>query len=41
MSSVDKMTMDATPDTAQTSAPTPTPSNVPNLLRVGTIPDNT
>jgi hypothetical protein len=41
MSSVDKMTMDATPDTAQTSAPTPTPSTVPNLLRVGTIPDNT
>jgi len=38
---VDTMTADATPDTSYTSAPTPAPSNVPNLLRVGTIPDNT
>lgn len=38
---VDKMTEQATPDTAMTSGPTPSPSNVPDLLRVGTIPDNT
>lgn len=40
-SNVDKMTSQATPDTSMTSAPTPSPSTVPNLLRVGTIPDNT
>ena len=40
-SQVDTMTSQATPDTSYTSPPTPAQSNVPNLLRVGTIPDNT
>jgi len=40
-SNVDKMTTDATPDTTSTQAPQRPMSNVPDLLRVGTIPDNT
>ena len=41
-SNVDKMTADATPDTTATSGGGGAPmSNVPDLLRVGTIPDNT
>ncbi len=40
-SNVDTMTQQATPDTAMTSAPQRPMSNVPDLLRVGTIPDNT
>ena len=38
---VDKMTSQATPDTSATSSPSAPMSNVPDLLRVGTIPDNT
>jgi hypothetical protein len=38
---VDTMTKEATPDTTMTSAPSKPMSNVPDLLRVGTIPDNT
>ncbi len=40
-SNVDKMTADSTPDTTMTKGSAPSPSTVPNLLRVGTIPDNT
>jgi len=40
-SNVDKMTADATPDTTATGGPSAPMSNVPDLLRVGTIPDNT
>ncbi len=38
---VDTMTQSATPDTTQTTAGSRPMSNVPDLLRVGTIPDNT
>ena len=38
---VDKMTEQATPDTSATTTPSAPMSNVPDLLRVGTIPDNT
>jgi hypothetical protein len=40
-SNVDNMTAQATPDTTATSGVSPSKSNVPDLLRVGTIPDNT
>ena len=40
-SQVDKLTADATPDTAMTQRASAPMGNVPNLLRVGTIPDNT
>ena len=41
-SQVDTMTTGATPDTTATAQGAgPSPSNVPDLLRVGTIPDNT
>ena len=41
-SQVDTMTAGATPDTTATAQGAgPSPSNVPDLLRVGTIPDNT